>query len=59
MLILARNVGQEIVITHPEGEIVVLVMANEREGRVKLGVQAPPSVAVHRREVVRRRAAMR
>jgi carbon storage regulator len=52
MLVLARNVGQEIVI---DGDIVLTVVAI-RGGTVRLGVTAPQSVSVDRREVHQRRA---
>jgi carbon storage regulator len=47
MLILSRNVGQSIVV---DGRIVVTVMRLEGE-TVKLGIEAPPDVPVHRQEV--------
>ena len=47
MLILSRNAGQSIVV---DGRIVVTVMRLEGE-TVKLGIEAPPDVPVHRQEV--------
>jgi carbon storage regulator len=47
MLILSRNVGQSIVV---DGRIVVTIMRLEGE-TVKLGIDAPAEVPVHRQEV--------
>jgi carbon storage regulator len=47
MLILSRKLGESIVI---DGSIVVKIMRVDGD-TVKLGVEAPPSVAVHRKEV--------
>jgi carbon storage regulator len=47
MLILSRNVGQSIVV---DGRIVVTIMRLEGE-TVKLGIDAPAEVPVHRHEV--------
>jgi len=47
MLILTRKLSESIVI---DGRIVVTVMQVDR-GSVKLGVDAPPEVAIHRLEV--------
>lgn len=47
MLVLARKLNQNIVI---DGRIVVKVLRVERD-TVKLGIQAPPSIPVHRQEV--------
>lgn len=47
MLILSRKVNESIVI---DGKIVVKVLRIERDA-VKLGIQAPPEVPVHREEI--------
>jgi len=47
MLILSRNVGQSIVV---DDRIVVRIMRLEGE-TVKVGIEAPPEVPVHRQEV--------
>jgi carbon storage regulator len=51
MLVLTRRVGEEIVI---DGGIVITV-AGVKGGLVRLGITAPPSVCVDRREVHERR----
>ena len=52
MLVLTRRVGEEIVI---DGNIRVTVVAVKGD-KVRLGIIAPPSVAVDRKEVHERRA---
>jgi carbon storage regulator len=47
MLILSRKLGESIVI---DGRIVVKIMRVDGD-TVKVGVEAPASVAVHRKEV--------
>ena len=51
MLVLARKPGQKITIG--EG-ITVMVTEVKPNGTVKLGIQAPREVPVHREEVQRR-----
>jgi carbon storage regulator len=53
MLVLARCVDEEIII---DGGIIVTLVA-VKGNRVRLGITAPPSVCVDRREVHERRAA--
>jgi carbon storage regulator len=47
MLVLARKLNQNIVI---DGRIIVKVLRVERDV-VRLGIQAPASIPVHRQEV--------
>ena len=49
MLILSRKVGQSIVIN---GNVIVKVVRVDGD-QIKLGVQAPPEVAVNREEIQR------
>jgi carbon storage regulator len=53
MLVLTRRLGEEIVIA---GNIHITVVAIQGD-RVRLGVQAPPSVCIDRSEVHERRHA--
>ncbi|MCX6374923.1 MAG: carbon storage regulator CsrA [Armatimonadetes bacterium] len=53
MLILARKVGQRIVIA---GEIEITVL-EVRGDQVRLGITAPRSIAVHRKELLEQVAA--
>ena len=52
MLVLMRRVGEEIVI---DGNIRVMVVAVKGD-RIRLGISAPPSITVDRKEVHERRA---
>ena len=52
MLVLTRREGEEIVIA---GNIRVTVVSVEG-GRVRLGISAPASVPIHRKEVLARAA---
>ena len=52
MLVLTRRVGEEIVI---DGNIHVMVVGVKGD-RVRIGISAPPSVTVDRKEVHERRA---
>ena len=47
MLILSRKLNESIII---DGRIIVKVLRIEKES-VKLGIQAPPEVPVHREEI--------
>jgi carbon storage regulator len=48
LLVLARKCGESIVI--PEANIVITIL--EKKGdRIRIGIEAPSSVMVHRREV--------
>jgi len=51
MLVLTRKTGEAIII----GSDIVLTVLSIAPGRVKIGVQAPPPVAVDREEVHRER----
>jgi carbon storage regulator len=51
MLVLTRRVGEEIVI---DGNIRVIVLESQH-GRIRIGIDAPDSVRVDRREVHTRR----
>ena len=53
MLVLTRKTGQEIII---DGEIRITISAIS-DGRVKIGISAPPHVKVDRAEVAARIAA--
>lgn len=53
MLVLTRRKGEQIVI-RLGAETVVVRIADVTRDRVRLGITAPRSVAVHREEVARR-----
>ena len=48
MLVLARKVGQSIVI----GDSIELIVIEVRGEQVRIGVQAPRAIAVHRKELL-------
>jgi carbon storage regulator len=48
MLVLARKVGQSIAI----GDDVMLTIIEVRGEQVRIGVDAPKSIAVHRKELL-------
>lgn len=48
MLVLARKVGQSIVI----GENIELTVIEVRGEQVRIGIDAPKTIAVHRRELL-------
>ena len=52
MLVLARRVGEEIVITLPSGEEITMIVSRIVQGTVKIGINAPDHIRVDRREVV-------
>ncbi len=49
MLVLNRRTSESLVI---DGRIIVRVLRVDNDG-VKLGIEAPPSISVHREEVYR------
>lgn len=50
MLVLTRHVDERIMI----GDDVVVMVIEVRGGKVRLGIEAPKDVPVHREEVVQR-----
>ncbi len=50
MLVLSRNKNERVVIGDGENRIVITI-ADVRGDRVRLGIQAPADVPVHREEV--------
>jgi len=47
MLVLSRKKGERIVI----GDNIVVTVTDVRDGKVRLGVEAPREVPVHRKEL--------
>lgn len=50
MLILTRKFGEAIIIGEI-GDIKITVLGNSRDNQVKLGIEAPKHIPVHRQEV--------
>jgi len=55
MLVLSRTCGEEIVI----GDNVVVSVLSVRNGRVRIGISAPPEVPIVRQELKASREAQR
>lgn len=51
MLVLSRHVNETIVITLEDGREITLMLIGIRRNTARIGVDAPPSILVHRREV--------
>jgi carbon storage regulator len=51
MLVLSRLKGEQIEITLPTGEIILITVVEIHRGRVRIGVKAPRTIRVHRMEV--------
>lgn len=50
MLVLTRGVGEKIIIGDGDDKIVIQLI-DIKEGRAKLGIEAPKAVSVHREEI--------
>ena len=51
MLVLARQRNQRIII----GNDIIITVTDVRGDTVKLGVQAPPDISIHREEIYERK----
>jgi len=51
MLILTRYPNESIILTTPAGRVEITLMDVRRDGRVRLGIEAPRSITVHRKEI--------
>jgi carbon storage regulator len=48
MLILSRKLDEQILI----GDGIVITVVSIRGGKVRIGIEAPPNVSIHRQEVL-------
>jgi len=55
MLCLARKTSERVVITTAAGERIEVTVCESREGKAKLGFEAPTTIRIDREEVDRRR----
>lgn len=51
MLVLSRKLGESIIIGDPNGEHVKVSVVDVRGDKVRLGIEAPKHIPVHREEV--------
>lgn len=51
MLTLARFKNESIIITTTDGRVEVVIRKVHHNGKVQLGIEAPKSIAVHRKEI--------
>jgi carbon storage regulator len=51
MLVLSRLVGEKIIVGEGENRIIIHVVDVRGHGKVRLGIDAPKEVPVHREEV--------
>lgn len=49
MLVLSRKCNEQIVI----GDQIIITVVSIKGGTVRLGIEAPPHVSIHREEVLR------
>lgn len=54
MLVLTRKENEQITLETSDGLIVLTVVDVRADGRVRVGIDAPKSIPVHRREVYER-----
>lgn len=54
MLVITRRAGEEVLIGDPKSPLGVIRVAGIRGDRVRIGVEFPREVQVHRREVAQR-----
>lgn len=51
MLVLSRHRDESLVITHPDGTRIIVTVVEFRGDKVRLGIDAPLEVTVHRAEI--------
>ena len=52
MLVLARHRDESIIIPLPDGRRVRIMVVNIRGDQVRIGIEAPKDIPVHREEVM-------
>ena len=51
MLVLSRQRDERIVILLPDGRMIEIIVVDIRGEKVRLGIDAPKDITVHRKEV--------
>ena len=51
MLVLSRKKNEQIVVVGADGQATTITIVEIRGDKTRLGMDAPPSVQIHRREV--------
>jgi len=51
MLVLTRFKNESIILTTPVGRVEIVLIDVGRDGKVRLGIEAPKSIEVHRAEI--------
>jgi carbon storage regulator CsrA len=51
MLVLSRREQETIVIETPTGDVIHVMPTRIRDGRVQIGIDAPPAYIIHREEL--------
>ena len=51
MLVLSRHVAESIVITCPDETRITLMMIEIRNGKARIGIDAPKDYSIHREEI--------
>lgn len=51
MLVLSRHEGEKLIITTPQGDRAEVCVVSINGDKVRLGVEAPKEITVHRKEV--------
>ncbi|TWT49048.1 hypothetical protein KOR42_39640 [Thalassoglobus neptunius] len=51
MLVLSRHVDEDIVLVLEDGRRIEIKAVSIRGGKVRMGIEAPRSIGVHRREI--------
>lgn len=54
MLILTRRVGETLMVIQPDGTMAEVTVLGVKGNQVRIGVNAPKEVAVHREEIYQR-----
>ncbi|WP_437187788.1 carbon storage regulator [Planctomicrobium sp. SH668] len=54
MLVLSRDVEQEIVVGDPENPILIIKLVGAKLDKAKIGLIAAPELMIHRREIAER-----